>query len=200
MKFDNKLNKFSIIIVGIALMMMACSLFSGADSESAPAATPTPTPAMIPGNITDIPQSISRCGGLSGVFEVQLLVGPSEAVGLEPYAIGEIPFSVVTAEKPFIIEGANSITYDDVLKEEWGTYTVSFNMDFTLTGECSGEAGTEQLMVDVTMSGDQLVEVDAGEFQGEYPWSGTQEKALNFPLQKGATARGEGWQLVLHMN
>ncbi len=133
------------------------------------------------------------------MFEVQLLVGPSEAVGLEPYAIGEIPFSVVSNEEPFFIEGTNSIAYDDVLVETWGTYTVSFNMDFTLTGECSGEVGAEQLMVDVTMSGEQLVKVEADEFQGEYPWSGTQEKALVFILQEGATARGEGWQLVLHI-
>ncbi len=197
--FAKKVNRNLFFILGTMLIMMACSLFSGQDTKPAPDLTPTPTPNIISGNITDTPESTNRCEGLSGVFEVQLLVGPSEAVGLEPYAIGEIPFSVVSNEEPFFIEGTNSIAYDDVLVETWGTYTVSFNMDFTLTGECSGEVGAEQLMVDVTMSGEQLVKVEADEFQGEYPWSGTQEKALVFILQEGATARGEGWQLVLHI-
>jgi hypothetical protein len=134
------------------------------------------------------------------VLELQLLVGPSEAVGLDPYAIGEIPFSVVSNEEPNLIKGANTISYEDVLVEEWGTFTVSFNMDITLGGVCSGEEGAEQLIVDVTMSGDQMVEVEAEGFQGEYPWSGTQENALVFPLQEGATAGGDGWQYVLHIN
>jgi len=162
--------------------------------------TATPTPTVIPGGAPDTPENASLCEGLSGVLELQLLVGPSEAVGLEPFAIGEIQFLVTSTEKPYTIEGANTISYEDVLVEEWGTYTVSFNMDITLSGVCSGKEGAEQLMVDMTMSGDQLVKVESEGFQGEYPWSGTHENQLAFPLQEGATAGGEGWLLVLYIN
>jgi hypothetical protein len=134
------------------------------------------------------------------MLELQLLVGPAEVVGLEPFTVGEIPFSVVTPKEPTIIEGANSISYEDILEEEWGTYSVSFNMDIILDGLCTGEEGAEQMLVNVSMSGDQMVEVKAEGFQGEYPWIGMHELELNFPLQEGATAQGEGWQFVLHIH
>ena len=197
---NKKIGWILFCILGTSLMMTACRPSLGPDSERAPVATPTPTPTTIPGGVPDMPESASRCEGLSGVLELQLLVGPSEAVGLEPHAIGEIEFSIVSTEGSNTIEGANTISYKDVLAEEWGTYTVSFDMDITLGGVCTGEEGAEQLMVDVTMSGTQIVEVEADGFQGEYPWSGTHENALVFPLQEGATAEGDGWQLVLHIN
>jgi hypothetical protein len=189
-------------VLGAELILTACGSSTRSNPEQTLSATPTPTPTVVPGSglkSTPTPPA-SRCEGLSGVFELQLLVGLAEAVGLEPFAIGDIPFSVISAEKPYIIEGSNTVSYDDVLAEQWGTYTVSFYMDVTLGGECSGEEGAELLMVDVTMSGDQMVVVESEGFQGEYPWSGTHENTLTFPLEEGATASGEGWQLVLHLN
>jgi len=188
------------LILEISLALISCSLVTGFGSKPSPEATATPTPIMIAGSEIETPESTSRCDGLSGSLEAQLLVGPADAVGLEPLAVGEIPFSVVSSGEPYSVEGANSIEYDDVLIEEWGTYTVSFNMDVTFYGECSGAEGAEQLTGEVTMSGNQMVEVEAEGFQGEYPWNGTQEITLAFPLQEGATMSGEGWQFVLHLD
>lgn len=182
------------LFLSLIILMAACQQTKSTE------VTATPTPTVIPGSAPDMPKNASLCEDLSGMLELQLLVGPSEAVGLEPVAIGEIQFLVASAETPYTFEGANTISYEDVLVEEWGTYTVSFNMDITLSGFCSGEKDAEQLMVDTTMSGDQLVKVESEGFHGEYPWSGTHENQLTFPLQEGATAGGEGWQLVLHIN
>ena len=73
-------------------------------------------------------------------------------------------------------------------------------MDVAISGECGGDAGSEELNVHVEMSGEQMVEVRAEGFSGDYPWSGTHEKNLSFPLKEGATAEGDGWALVLHLN
>jgi hypothetical protein len=193
---EKKSGWFWMPAVMVILLMIACSLSPG--SSTIPEQTPTPTPTAILGNVEPTPIP-SRCAGLSGAFELQLLVGPADAVGLEPHAIGEIPFSVEGSGDPYLLTGATTIIYEDVLQEEWGTYTVNFNMDVSLSGECSGEVGNEVLNVHVLMSGDQVVEVEADGFHGEYPWAGTHENDLSFPLQEGASADGEGWALVLHL-
>lgn len=187
-------------IAAAAILMMACSLSSGLDFGSEKEATPTPTTAPGGAIVTSTVDNTNRCEGLSGYFELQLLVGPSDAVGLDPLAIGDIPFSVTTSEAPYFLEGINTITYEDVYTAEWGTYSVSFNMDVSVNGECSGETGAEQIMVEVNMTGDQLVEVEAEGFQGEYPWNGSVSQSLTLPLEEGATAGGEGWQIVLHID
>jgi hypothetical protein len=130
---------------------------------------------------------------------VQVLVGPAEAVGLEPVAVGEVPFAVATQVAPYLVQGQAPISYEAVLEEEWGTYTVNMDLDMAVSGECSGEDGSEQLDLLLEMSGEQLVEVQAEWFHGEYPWAGTQTRDLAFPLQEGATAQGEGWVVVLHL-
>ena len=126
-------------------------------------------------------------------------VGPADAVGLEPVAVGSVPFAVTTSEPPFLVEGQGPISYEDTLAEEWGTYVVTMNLDMTVQGQCSGEAGSEELNLIMEMTGEQLVVVDAPDFHGEYPWSGTQSLNLAFPLAEGATAQGEGWVVVLHL-
>lgn len=162
-------------------------------------ATPTPTD-MMGGSVAAQPAVASRCAGLAGTLELHLLVGPAEAVGLEPVAVGEIPFSVVSSSAPYIVEGSGSVLYDNVLEEVWGTYTVNIDADLTATGECSGATGAEQLTMVVEMTGEQMVEVQAEGFQGEYPWRGIQSLELAFPLIEGAQASGEGWVLVLHLS
>lgn len=170
------------------------------DSPAEPTQTPTPTPVAGPGSVaTDTPPPESGCAGLSGTFELRVLVGPADAVGLEPHAVGNIPFAVTSDAPPYIVQGGGPITYADVLVEEWGTYAVTMNLQITIVGECVGGAGEEELHVTVELTGDQMVEVDAEGFHGEYPWAGTHTMDLVFPLVEGASAGGEGWELVLHL-
>jgi hypothetical protein len=127
------------------------------------------------------------------------LVGPADVVGLEPLAVDNIPFSVTSDTPPYTIQGGGPITYADVLAKEWGTYAVTMNLQISIVGECVGGAGEEQLHLTVEMTGDQMVEVDAKGFHGEYPWAGTQTMELVFPLVEGASAGAEGWELILHL-
>jgi hypothetical protein len=136
---------------------------------------------------------------LAGQLEIQVLVGPAEAVGLEPVAVGNVPFTVTTSDPPHLVEGQGPISYEATLAQQWGTYTVTMDMETAVQGECSGEAGSEQLTLVLEMTGEQLVVVEAEGFQGEYPWEGTQTRDLAFPLEEGATAEGEGWAVVLHL-
>jgi hypothetical protein len=136
---------------------------------------------------------------LTGSLELQVLVGPSEAVGLEPHAVGDIPFSVTSDAPPYTIQGGGPVDYADILVEDWGTYEVTMNLQISIVGECVGGAGEEELHVTVEMTGDQLVEVKAEGFHGEYPWAGTRTMDLVFPMVEGASAGGEGWELVLHL-
>ena len=169
-------------------------------AEAAPTPTPTPTPPAPSGPPPTPEPPRSPCAGLSGQIEVQVLVGPADAVGLEPLAVGSLPFSVVTSEAPFAIQGGGDISYADVLVEEWGTYEVTLDLRTTISGECvvGAEGPTLQLALD--MAGQQMVEVEAEGFQGEYPWSGELSLDLSFPLVDGAMAQGEGWVLVLHLD
>ncbi|MEJ2738054.1 MAG: hypothetical protein P8189_31615 [Anaerolineae bacterium] len=184
----------------------ATSTTTAAATATVPAAetatmTPTPTPTAEPVVLpaTPSPAAASRCQGLGGTLEVQVLVGPAEAVGLEPVAVGDVPFAVTTQQAPYGVEGQAPITYEAVLAEAWGTYTVNMDLEMAVSGECTGEDGNELLDLVLDMSGEQLVEVEAEGFHGEYPWSGSHALDLSFPLQEGATAEGEGWVVVLHL-
>jgi hypothetical protein len=150
-------------------------------------------------NVTAQPTAASRCEGLSGQLEIQILVGPAEAVGLEPVAVGSVRFAVITSAPPYLVEGQAPISYDATLTEQWGTYAVTMDMQTAVQGQCSGEAGREQLTLVLEMAGEQLVVVEAEGFQGEYPWVGTQSLDLAFPLEEGASTQGEGWAVVLHL-
>jgi hypothetical protein len=186
------------IVVVVLLLSLACGLAPGL----VPEAVATPTPTMLVGGAPggNEPPTESRCKGLSGTLEVQILAGPAAAVGLEPFGVGKVPFSVVSDSPPFAVQGGGSVSYHNMLQENWGTYKVDLDLALTVTGECTGAAGMELLEVSVELSGDQMVEVRAVGFQGDYPWSGSQTLALSFPLQEGAMAAGEGWSFVLHLN
>lgn len=195
---------FAGILILVFLISSACSPTKNLSPTQSPDGImlPAPTPTAILGSSPDLPAptTASRCEGLEGVLELQLLIGPADAVGLEPVAVGDIPFSVVSIETPYIVKGESSISYENIMEEKWGTYSVEFDMDVHIEGECGGVNGAEQLMVAVEMAGDQLVEVQSEGFQGEYPWSGTHQLELAFPLTNGAEASGEGWQFILHIN
>ena len=163
--------------------------------EPVPTATPTPV-TVLPGRATPAPTIASPCGGLSGSIEVRILVGPADAVGLEPYSVGSVPFAVTSSEPPYIVQGQGHLSYQDVLVEDWGTYEVTLDMDISLSGEC-GEEGLDLVL---EMSGSQLVEVTAEGFHQQYPWAGVHTLNLVFPLVEGSTAEGEGYILVLHLS
>jgi hypothetical protein len=137
---------------------------------------------------------------VAGELEMQILVGPADAVGLSPHAVGSIPFSVTTSEAPYIVQGGGDITFADILVEEWGTYEVTFDAQTTVDGECVEGAEGGELHLLLEMTGSQLVEVTADGFHQEYPWEGTVPMDLVLPLEEGASAEGEGWAFVLHLS
>lgn len=186
-------------ILSFMIVMVACSQTS--DPSLPPTATPTPTPPGGGGPLLEpTPEVVSRCQGLSGELEMLVLVGPAEAAGLEPFAVGVIPFTVQSNGGVHSIQGGGPIFYQEVLAEEWGTYTVRLEMDTTIGGECVGDEGSEKLNFVIDMSGEQMLEVRAEGFSGDYPWSGSHQSNLSFPLEEGSTAEGEGWAFVLHLN
>jgi hypothetical protein len=205
------------VLAAIVLLLPACSAPQVATptSTSTPTtAPPTPTPIVVPAEPAETPTPTptvpaesapapteaprSPCAGLSGEIEVQVLVGPAEVVGLEPVAVGSVPFAVTSDEEPFAIQGGGPISYADVLVEKWGTYDVTLDLQNTISGECIAGPDGATLQLVFKMAGEQMVEVEAEGFQGEYPWSGEQSLDVSFPLLDGATAQGEGWTLVLH--
>lgn len=204
MKHQPRKARQLLFVIGlvIILLTLACSLTgNGAETEDPgqmPTDTPTPTP-IAGGEVPPTKASENQCDGLGGTLELQVLVGPAEAVGLEPVAMGDIPFSVSSEGGVYLIEGGNSISYEDVLASDWGTYTVNFSMEVELNGECTGEAGSEALNFSVVASGEQMVEVVVDGATYNYPWEGTHNFDLSFPLEDGATQEGEGWSFVLHL-
>lgn len=167
--------------------------------ELPPSPTPTNTPTPAAAIQHTPPPPSSRCEDLAGDVEIQVLVGPAEAVGMEPQAVGNAPFSVVSSEPPYLVQGAGPISYEGVQVHDWGTYSVALEMDTTISGECTGAGGDETLHLILEASGEQMVVVDASGFQGEYPWSGTHSFDLTFPLVDGASVQGEGYAFVLHL-
>lgn len=191
----HRYKKWGIILfwgMGLALIVSACG------TSSTPEATPTPT--EMGGGVVPTQPSGSICDGLSGDLEMQVLVGPSDAVGLEPVAVGSIPFSVLSDEGVNIVQGSGSISYQDVLQEEWGTYTVIFDLEGVVSGECVEDEQNGVLDLIINTSGEQTVEVRAEGFQGDYPWAGSNEFELSMPVVEGATTEGEGWAFVLHLD
>lgn len=160
--------------------------------------TPTPTQVLLQMDATT-PPVLSRCDGLSGALELQVLVGPAEAAGMEPFAVGQIPFTV-GPDPDYPLQGGGPVTYEQVQQEDWGTYTVRLDLDTTLDGRCAGQPGDENLEITVQMSGDQMVEVRAAGFSGDYPWSGNTRQQLVFPLEEGSSQSGEGYRYVLHLD
>lgn len=169
-------------------------------TELPPTATPTVVAGSDDARPTPAAPPLGACAGLSGELEAKILVGPAEVVGLEPEAVGSIPFTVTTEEPPYLVQGETNISYQDTLQKEWGTYSVSLQMQMIIDGVCTEGEDTPRLDLTVLTSGDQTVEVSAGEFQQTYPWSGENSINLSLPLEEGATAGGEGWTFVLHLD
>jgi len=142
----------------------------------------------------------SICNGLSGNFEMQILVGPAAVVELEPFGIGSIPFNVDYDQGLYLVRGEGTIDFEDQLEEVWGTYTVFFDMLGEIDGVCTDNDDGAVLDITFDMTGDQVFIVDSAGLQEEYPMSFDYEYEYSFPVEDGATESGEGWALILHLD
>jgi hypothetical protein len=201
------MRRVSYLALLLVLVCVSCSAnTAGNATQSATVQAPvvptdtTPTPAGMGGEIVPPTQSVDICAGLGGSLEMQVLIGPSDAVGLEPVAVGNIPFTIVSNDGINIAQGSGPITYQDILVEDWGTYTVSFDMVASVSGACEESEQGGVLNLFISTNGEQLVEVEAQGFQGSYPWAGSPEIDISLPIEEGATPQGEGWAFVLHLD
>ena len=125
-------NRLIVILIGLVIIS-SCTGPVPADDDSL--VTPTPTEVFSEAPVTpEFPPS--PCEGRAGEIEVQVLVGPADAVGLSHHSVGSIPFSLTTDESPFLVQGGGDIDYGETLVEEWGTYEVKMVMQITIDGEC----------------------------------------------------------------
>lgn len=185
-----------IAAIVILLLISACGSSTPAEIQQD---TPTPTPTVAAVQLPTATPQPSPCEGLSGELEIQVLVGPAEAVGLTPHSVGSIPFAVTTDQEPFQIEGSGGFTYQDILSAEWGTYEVTMEMAGNISGTCQANETTGELAMTLEMVGSQLVVVTVEGSSQEYPWEGTLPFYLAFPLEDGASVEGEGYVIVLHL-
>lgn len=194
--------RLSLLVISLLLaaITVGCGLPSSQGTEDSTNATPTPT--KITGQVIVTPDNSQNiCDGLAGTLEMQLLIGPSEAVGLSPYTFATIPFQVVQEGSIYFVEGGGAVEYyEDLLTADWGSFGVTFEGDTSVSGECipSGEGGT--LNVTVEMDGQQTVVVTVEGMETTYPWEGSPTVEASFPLAEGAQIDGEGWALILHLN
>lgn len=192
-------------LIGLTLLLLAattlsCSLLSTQGGASPAAATPTST-EMAGDNLPPTSTPDNPCEGLSGTIEMQLLVGPAEAVGLAPYTFAFIPFQVTREGEAYIVSGGGPVEYyQDVLTADWGSFSVTFDGDTTISGVCLPSSSSGTLDVRVEMDGQQMVVVVVDGMETSYPWEGSPQVNASFPLVEGAEVSGEGWLLVLHLN
>ena len=189
--------KISFILI-IWFTGMGCGIFSSISNQTL--ATPTPTLSGGAGILTPTVEQNS-CEGLTGTLELQLLIGPSEAVGLEPTTTASIPFSVETVGESYLVSSSGPVDYyEDVYEAEWGSFTVTFEGETVISGECLSQDDRSQLNILLEMAGEQIVTIIVEGTETTFPWSGTPTINASFPLMDGAQAQGEGWQLILHLN
>jgi len=146
------------------------------------------------------PSDGSICNGLSGNFEMQVLVGPAEAVDLTPFGIGSIPFSVESDQGLYLVQGEGTIDFEDQLEEVWGTYTVFFDMVGKVDGVCTQNDDGAVLDFTFYMNGHQVFIVDSFGLQSEYPMDFDHEFDYSFPVVDGATESGKGWAVILQLD
>lgn len=187
-------------IILVAVTIQSCTLQSSLGTNASSDATPTPTEFV--GDMVVTPSDPNDpCANLSGTLELQLLIGPSEAVGLSPYTFATIPFQVVQEGNVYIVEGSGAVEYyEDILTADWGSFAVTFDGVTSVTGECvpSDSGGTLDTLIE--MNGQQLVVVTVEGVEYSYPWEGSPQVEATFPLLEGAQVDGEGWSLILHLN
>lgn len=194
--------KLWLMYVLVSFTFTGCGLLSRNPVDTNLSATATPTQV---GDIVGSPpetETESPCRGLSGTLELQILVGPAEAVDLPPTSVGRVPFSVVEEGNTFLVEGEGSLNYyREVLVEAWGTYTVTFEADSTITGTCEATDDEPMLELILTLSGiSQIVEVVYDGIPHEFQWSGERADVITLPLLEGASQQIEGLLVILHLD
>jgi len=194
--------KLWVMYVLVSFALTGCGLLGGNSVDTDPSATATPTQV---GDVVGSPlenETESPCRGLSGTLELEILVGPAEAVDLPPTSVGRIPFSVVEEGNTFLVEGEGSLDYyQEVLGEAWGTYTVTFEADSIITGTCENVDDEPMLNLILTLSGiSQNVVVVYDGIPHEFQWSGERADVITLPLIEGASQQGEGWVVILHLD
>lgn len=187
------------LMIFLGFSFSGCGRLSSSEQEALKSPTPTPTePSSV---VAPDSQSGNPCQELTAKLELQILVGPSEAVGLEPVTVGEIPFVVLDEGNTYMVEGSSKLdSYSDVLSAEWGTYTVTFEGVTVVSGECVSSGDDAELNLNVEMTGEQNVEIIYEGTELNYPWSGTTQIDTTLPVEDGAQQVGEGWILILHLN
>ena len=197
---SNKWRTWAVLII-IFLSSAGCGIFSRSATEPPQDSGPTPTPTNEGGMIGTESSPDNPCSELAGNIEFQILVGPSDAVGLEPLTVGEIPFMVTQEGGTYIVEGGGPLdAFLTFHNAAWGTYTVTFEGDTTIDGECLSSGDNAVLNLQVEMTADQNVEVVIEGQTMNYPWSGTRQIEVSLPIQEGAQQGGEGWNLILHLD
>lgn len=189
----------AVITLCVTLMVgLGCRVFSGLTN----AAQSTPTPTSSGGSLsTEKTLMPDPCEGLTGSLELQLLVGPSEAVGLEPFTAASIPFKVETEDGLQAVSGGGPIEYyEDIMQAEWGSFSVTFEGETAISGTCFSQANESWIDISIQMTGEQTVTVVVEGMEMTYPWSGSPTIQASFPLDDGAQAEGEGWLMVLHLD
>jgi hypothetical protein len=188
---------FVLMLSGIVLL--GCGLLSGLGGEDADHSTPTPT--ELSGLENAFGEGENPCLGASGTLALQLLVGPSEAVGLEPITFVELPFAVDMVDNTYLVVGSGPVQfYEDVYEADWGSFSVTFEGETLLEGVCHPVPEPGMLEVTLTMTGQQTVVVNVEGVETTYPWSGSPTIQASLPLVEGAEAAGEGWTLILHLD
>ncbi len=187
-------------IILLAATTLSCSLLSSLGAGTSSEATPTPT-EFVGGGVVPPSNPSEPCKDLSGTLELQLLIGPSEAVGLSPYTFATIPFQVIQEGNAYLVEGSGAVDYyEDILTADWGSFAVTFDGVTSVTGDCVAADGTGTLNVLIEMTGQQMVVVTVEGLEYSYPWEGSPQVEAIFPLTDGAQVSGEGWALILHLN
>jgi hypothetical protein len=182
-----------------AIVLVGCGLLSGLGGDNA--ASPTATPTLSGGLDNPPAEGGNPCLGLSGILELQLLVGPSEAVGLAPFTFAEVPFAVDVVDNTYLVVGNGPVQfYEDVYEADWGSFSVTFEGETLLEGTCLAVLEPGQLDVTITMTGQQTVVVTVEGMETSYPWTGSPTIEASLPLVDGAEAVGEGWMLILHLD
>jgi len=186
-------------ILLVCFLITSCNLLSGSNGGT----VATPTPTTYPGGGVDQPTEEGKnpCEGLTGTLEMQLLVGPSEAVGLTPYTFATIPFSVVKEGSVFLVQGNGPVEYyEDILEEEWGTYTVQFEGETMVSGTCVATEAPGMINFYIQMEGEQTVVIIVEGIETTYPWAGSPSVTASYPILDGAQQAGEGWNLILRLD
>ena len=186
------------IFLLVCSLITSCNLTSGAGGGTI--ATPTPTTPP-DGGVGQPEQQNNPCEGLTGTLELQLLVGPSEAVGLTPFTMANVPFTVMGEGDVYLVQGNGPVEYyEDVLEAEWGSYAVQFEGETTVSGTCVADGASGTLNVYLQMEGEQTVVIVVEGMETTYPWAGTPSVTASFPIEDGAQQSGEGWALILHLD